>query len=128
MPLTYLQSLEYNMGNGQCPECSGVSSSWHGHPCHRTPESIGHTTDCRLAGVIVSAGGKVIFKNSLSELPLGPRYREGSVLHAYYNSEEYKTWVKESNEQMDELMFKCLTQSNNENVFVSDRKAANYIK
>ena len=107
--LSYLESLEYSVGNGQCPECWGVPPSWHGHPCHPNPKSIGHAAKCPLAKAIISAGGRVIFENSLSELPLGLRYRKGSAIYEYRKSDEYKAWKKKVAKKRDDLMFSILT-------------------
>ena len=102
----YLRGREYGMGNGQCPECCGVPPEWHGHPLHRTPDTIGHEPNCPLAAAIIACGETVIFKNTLVDLPLGPRYREGGVLYKYYNGPEYKDWVKKSNDEFEELFIK----------------------
>ena len=59
--LDYLQSQEWSMGNGQCPECQGVSESWFGHPCHTTSETIGHKKECALAVSLKELGEDVIF-------------------------------------------------------------------
>lgn len=108
--LNYLKSIEYSMGNGQCPECYGVPPSWHGHPCHLTPQSIGHKANCSIAQAIISSGGDVIFKNSSSELPLGPRYKKGSALYEYKNSPEYKAWAQKTNKEWDDFLFKIATR------------------
>jgi len=55
--LAYLQKNEWSKGNGQCPECSGVPASWHGHPLHKTSETIGHESECPLASAIKELGG-----------------------------------------------------------------------
>ena len=49
------------MGNGQCPECCGVPESWFPHPCHPTPETLGHELDCPLAAAIKEAGGNPLY-------------------------------------------------------------------
>lgn len=108
MPLKYLNSLEYSLGNGQCPECFGVPPSWHGHPCHPTPASIGHVEGCQLAAAIIAAGGKIIYKGALHELPLGPRYKKGSIIYKYHHSKEYKAWKKKCAEEMDSLLISIL--------------------
>lgn len=55
--LDYLLKQEWSMGNGQCPECCGVPESWHGHPLHMTPDTIGHQKKCKLAASIKELGG-----------------------------------------------------------------------
>lgn len=52
--LSYLQRKEWSMGNGQCPDCYGVSPKWLGHPLYMTADSIGHKQGCPLATVIAS--------------------------------------------------------------------------
>lgn len=60
--ITYLRAREWSMGHlhphGQCPECYGVSQSWFGHPCHLTPDTIGHVAGCPLAEALVALGEK----------------------------------------------------------------------
>ncbi|MBW2178752.1 MAG: hypothetical protein JRG81_00020 [Deltaproteobacteria bacterium] len=108
--LKYLQSLEFSMGNGQCPECNGASKSWHGHPCYPGPETIGHEADCPLAAAIQSSGGAVVFKGQLEALPLGDRYKKGSMLYAMRHSAEYKAWKKRMNDEFDDLIIKIITE------------------
>lgn len=54
--LRYLKRKEWSMGNGQCPDCYGVSTEWLGHPLHMTPDSIGHKQGCPLAAAIAELG------------------------------------------------------------------------
>ena len=58
----YLRKREWSMGNGQCPDCCGVPESWHGHPCHLTAATIGHSQDCPLADALRHAGEKPLMK------------------------------------------------------------------
>lgn len=108
--LNYLKAREWSTGNGQCPDCYGAPESWHGHPCYPDPESIGHEKTCSLASAIIGAGGAVIFKGSLTELPLGDRYKKGSAIWEERHSPEYIARVKKMNDEFDEKIFKILTR------------------
>ena len=52
----YLRKREWSMGNGQCPECCGVSPDWLGHPLHLDSSTIGHKPACPLAASLASLG------------------------------------------------------------------------
>lgn len=52
----YLKKSEWSMGNGQCPECCGVSAKWFGHSLHTTAGSIGHQKKCALAKALRAVG------------------------------------------------------------------------
>lgn len=78
--LQYLLDREWSMGNGQCPDCYGVPPSWHGHPLHMRPETIGHEISCRLAEAIETTGGSVIFQGK------------------FYSDVEYEHCIKEIGE------------------------------
>jgi hypothetical protein len=108
--LKYLREKEYSMGNGQCPECCGVPPSWHGHPCHPTPQSIGHKRNCPLAAAIMEQGGSVLFQGKLTELPLGERYKPGTAYYKYINSKEYKEWAENLDKKLNDLLFEYLTK------------------
>lgn len=54
--LSYLQRKEWSMGNGQCPDCYGVSTEWLGHPLYMTADSIGHKQGCPMAAAIAELG------------------------------------------------------------------------
>ena len=54
----YLRGLEWSMGNGQCPECHGVSEAWTGDFRYPEIENTGHKRDCVLAAAILDVGGK----------------------------------------------------------------------
>jgi len=58
--INYLQNKEWSMGNGQCPECCGVSPGWLGHPLHLTPETVGHKKNCPLAAALEESGVVVV--------------------------------------------------------------------
>ena len=68
--LKYLKNKEWSMGNGQCPECCGVPSSWHGNPTHLTAETIGHEKGCLLAASIRDIGGETLMVGDFD----GPDY------------------------------------------------------
>lgn len=52
----YLRSVEWSMGNGQCPACRGVHPGWFGHPLYLTPGKIGHKLDCEIAAALLGSG------------------------------------------------------------------------
>ncbi|MDY6862956.1 MAG: hypothetical protein SV062_08205 [Thermodesulfobacteriota bacterium] len=54
--LKYLKKQEWSMGNGQCPECYGVSPKWLGHPLHLDSSTIGHKPGCQMAESLSSLG------------------------------------------------------------------------
>lgn len=60
--LEYLQGKEWSMGNGQCPDCGGVPSSWYGHPLYLNPKNIGHKKGCKLALAISGADGVPLYQ------------------------------------------------------------------
>ena len=64
--LQYLKSLEWSMGNGQCPDCCGVPASWHGHPLHMTTENIGHGATCALAASLMALGEKPLMQGEFN--------------------------------------------------------------
>lgn len=59
--LKFLLKKEWSMGNGQCPECFGVSRDWLGHPNYLTSHQLGHKHNCDLAAAIVELGGKPLY-------------------------------------------------------------------
>lgn len=97
--LEYLERREWSAGNGQCPECWGAPASWHGHPCHMTPETIGHKSDCSLAEAIQDAGGKplmmggftsgVVYEPAISERGFFTTQVQGSDPRS---RARYETW------------------------------------
>lgn len=58
----YLKKQEWSMGNGQCPECCGVSPDWIGHPLHLDGNTIGHENGCQLAQSLASLGVEPLMK------------------------------------------------------------------
>ncbi len=54
----YFKDKEWSMGNGQCPDCHGVSESWHGHPLYKTSKEIGHKKGCKMAEMLTEMGQK----------------------------------------------------------------------
>ena len=68
--LEYLRKREWSMGNGQCPDCCGVSQSWLGHPAYLTAEKLGHKADCQLAAALKSEGADVLYVGDAT----GPEY------------------------------------------------------
>lgn len=78
LSLKYLKNKEWSMGNGQCPECHGVSQEWLGHPLHLNSKNIGHKSDCLLA-------------NSLKELGDSPIF-----IGDYISKDEYENWIDDN--------------------------------
>lgn len=64
--LKKLLKEEWSLGNGQCPICYGVPSSWHGHPLYKLAKDIGHAKKCSLAGLIEDAGGFALRKGDFN--------------------------------------------------------------
>lgn len=59
--LKYLLDKEWSMGNGQCPECCGVSEKWLGHFNHLDSTKLGHEKDCVIADMLIEHGIKPLF-------------------------------------------------------------------
>ena len=60
--INYFKKREWSMGNGQCPDCFGVPPNWHGHPCHKDPNSIGHRGSCILAECLTELGETPLYQ------------------------------------------------------------------
>ena len=54
--IDYLQAREWSMGNGQCPDCCGLSLDWLRHFTYLPDRRAGHKLDCKLAGALREAG------------------------------------------------------------------------
>ena len=61
-----LRGLEWSSGNGQCPECCGVSEAWHGHPLYLNASTIGHEKDCPLAAALQDVGETPLIKGNFT--------------------------------------------------------------
>lgn len=55
--LDWIMEGEWKMGNGQCPDCHGVSPKWVGDFRYKTIETVGHEIDCPRASAILELGG-----------------------------------------------------------------------
>jgi hypothetical protein len=103
--LDYLLAHEWSMGNGQCPECHGVHAGWYPHPCHMTPDTIGHKLDCPLAASILDVGGKPLFLGAFKD---SKQYENYITDDGFYSIRE-KTEngcpkIKEHNREFQESM------------------------
>ena len=56
LAIEYLREKEWSMGNGQCPECGGLSKEWLEDTIW---SDVGHETECKLATALESLGEKV---------------------------------------------------------------------
>lgn len=66
------------MGNGQCPECCGVSEKWYGDYNHAKKGDIGHKKKCDLASSINELGGNAILKGDFkSDIEYEVKYQPG---------------------------------------------------
>lgn len=106
----YLKNKEWSMGHGQCPECGGVPPSWHGHPCHMTPDTIGHDSKCTLAEALRDAGETPLMKGEYtSDLEFEhfidengafgtrPKTKEGCPRYRAFSEkrrQEFETWLQ----------------------------------
>lgn len=63
--IQYLRLIEWQMGNGQCPECGGhIPGEWAPHPCVPTEADEGHAQGCELAAALTAAGAVPVYATS----------------------------------------------------------------
>ena len=85
--IEYLRSREWSMGNGQCPDCGGISLAWYDREveqCRKLVELFsgkpmplllvrgpaGHKDNCCLASSLVSLGQEILWsKDHDTRLP-----------------------------------------------------------
>jgi hypothetical protein len=56
----FLLKVQWNMGNGQCPECYGCEPGFHG-PSSMMYKEEGHFQDCLLAAALLEQDQEVIY-------------------------------------------------------------------
>jgi hypothetical protein len=64
-PLAQLRKIEWSMGNGQCPECQGLSPTFAygvSDSGYHEPHKTGHKRKCSLADAIASCGQSVFYR------------------------------------------------------------------
>lgn len=113
----YLKSKEWIAGNGQCPECYGVSPRWHGHPLHLTSDTIGHKPNCELANALRELGQPVIFIGDFKSTKEFEIYlTDDGFLSTRIKTKDGCPKIKKINEEwreeLDEMLFKYLTSEN----------------
>lgn len=107
--LKYLREKEWSMGNGQCPECCGVPATWHGHPLHLTPETIGHKVGCELASAIRSAGGAPLMIGEFkSDVEFEPYITEKGFYSTRPKTVDGCPRIKKMNEEFDRMLLTIL--------------------
>ena len=89
--LKFLRTEEWEMGNGQCPECYGCRpyKGW-------TTETVGHRPVCQLAKSIVALGGDVVWERVNHS-------KKRRALHKFWGST-----IKEAKVDMEAMYIKHL--------------------
>lgn len=111
--IKYLRAREWTMGNGQCHECCGVHEGWHGHPCHMTPETIGHQPDCSLAAALTALGEKPLMLGEFkSDVEFESYISEGGFFGTREKTADgcprYKAYADKLNSKMDKIIYDAL--------------------
>lgn len=72
--ISFLRKNEWTMGNGQCPDCYGLSpyGRWEKHPCNT--EGVGHKRSCDRAIALEGLGEEVIY------IPKATRYNRDNLI------------------------------------------------
>lgn len=108
--LTYLQNKEWSMGNGQCPECYGVSEEWLGHPLYLTSEKLGHQKGCPLAAQLKASGGNPLMQGGcLLKQEFELYLSDNGLLGTRKKTKEGCPRIKKINDDFDDNLWECIT-------------------
>lgn len=107
--IDYLRKIEWSMGNGQCPECYGVSEKWLGHPMYLTGKRIGHKLNCPLANALVELGEEVVIIGSFkSDLEYESYISDDGLFGTRLKTKEGCPNLKKYNKEIKDNMWSAL--------------------
>lgn len=109
----YLKKQEWSMGNGQCPECCGVSSKWLGHPLHLDSSTIGHKSSCGMAASLASLNvSPIMLGDFASDIVFECYITDIGILSTRLKTKDGCPKIKAMNEDFDERIFNAMIGSN----------------